>query len=134
MLLVSGRFCLSKTIIPDAQEHFLTPSARRDTHLFGGLGLKLKSMGFKTVDHDGFLEVEDLASGQSVETALGAIAKQSPDDVAAQSLSGLESVMSEKFHCYLSPDLLLEDATSSLVDLRAMPRLARSIIGHDAVD
>ena len=37
--LVSGRFCLSKTIIPEAQEHFLTPSARRDTHLFGGLGL-----------------------------------------------------------------------------------------------
>ena len=27
------------TIIPDAQEHFLTPSPRRNTHLFGGLGL-----------------------------------------------------------------------------------------------
>ena len=40
VLLVSGWFCLSKTIIPDAQEHFLTPSARRDTHLFGGLGLR----------------------------------------------------------------------------------------------
>ena len=38
MLLVSGRFCDSKTIIPEAQEHFLTPSARRDTHPFGGLG------------------------------------------------------------------------------------------------
>ena len=30
---------LSKTIIPDAQEHFLTHSTRRDTHLFGGFGL-----------------------------------------------------------------------------------------------
>ena len=39
MLLVSGRFCDSKTIIPEAQEHFLTPSAHRDTHIFGGLGL-----------------------------------------------------------------------------------------------
>ena len=39
VLLVSGWFCLSKTIIPDAQEHFLTPSARRNTHPFGGLGL-----------------------------------------------------------------------------------------------
>ena len=39
VLLVSGRFCVSKTIIPEAQENFLTPSARRDTHLFGGLGL-----------------------------------------------------------------------------------------------
>ena len=38
VLLVSGWISLSKTIIPDAQEHFLTPSARRNTHLFGGLG------------------------------------------------------------------------------------------------
>ena len=29
--LVSGRFCDSKTIIPEAQEHFLTPSARVDS-------------------------------------------------------------------------------------------------------
>ena len=39
VLLVSGRFPLSKTIIPDAKEHFLTSSPRRDSHLFGGLGL-----------------------------------------------------------------------------------------------
>ena len=40
VLLVSGWISLSKTIIPDAQEHFLTPSARRHTHLFGGLGVR----------------------------------------------------------------------------------------------
>ena len=40
MLLVSGRFAVSQTIIPEAQEHFLTPSAHRDTHIFGGLGLR----------------------------------------------------------------------------------------------
>ena len=40
VLLVSGRFPLSKTIIPDAKEHSLTPSPRRDAHLFGGLGLR----------------------------------------------------------------------------------------------
>ncbi len=39
VLLAWGRFPVSKAIIPDAQEHFLTPSAHRDTHLFGGLGL-----------------------------------------------------------------------------------------------
>ena len=39
VLLVSGRFPVSKAIIPDGQEHFLTPSAHRDTHIFGGLGL-----------------------------------------------------------------------------------------------
>ena len=43
VLLVWGRFCVWETIISVAQEHFLTPSARRDTHLFGGLGLKVAS-------------------------------------------------------------------------------------------
>ena len=41
VLLVSGRVCLSKTIIPEAQEHFLTPLARRDTQILSvdwGLG------------------------------------------------------------------------------------------------
>ena len=46
VLLVSGWFCLSKTIIPDAQEHFLTPSPRGNTHLFGGLGFTVKSAIF----------------------------------------------------------------------------------------
>ena len=41
VLLVWGRFGVSKTIIPEAQEHFLTPSTRRDTYLFGGLGVSL---------------------------------------------------------------------------------------------
>ena len=36
VLLFWGQFCVSKTIIPDSEEHFLSPSARRDTHLFGG--------------------------------------------------------------------------------------------------
>ncbi len=98
------------------------------------LSLKLKSMGFKTVDHDGFLEVEEPCSGQPLVAALETLAEQTPDDVAGESLAGLENVMSEKFHRYLSPDLLFEDATSSLVDLQAIPQLARSIIGHDAFD
>ena len=41
VLLLWGRFCVSETIIPEPQEHFLTPSARRNTHLFGGLGLSI---------------------------------------------------------------------------------------------
>ena len=44
MLLVSGRFAVSQTIIPEAQEHFLTPSAHRDTHIFGGLGFRLTEL------------------------------------------------------------------------------------------
>ena len=45
VLLVSGWLAVSQTIIPDAQEHFLTASTRRHTHLFGGLGLKVVLTG-----------------------------------------------------------------------------------------
>ena len=94
------------------------------------LSLKLKSMGFKVVGHDGFLEVEAPCSGQYLEATLETIAKQTPDEMAAESLPGLENVATEKFHRYLSPDLLYEDVCSSLVDLRVLPQLARNIVGH----
>ena len=70
------------------------------------LSLKLRSMGFKAVDHEGFLDVEEPSSGQTLVAALEAMAEQTLDDVAGESLSGLENMMSEKFHRYLSPDLL----------------------------
>ena len=40
VILVLGSVFCSKTIIPGAQEHFLTPSARRDTHPFRWIGAK----------------------------------------------------------------------------------------------
>ena len=39
VLLVSGWFSVSKTIIPEAREHFLVSSGPRYTPSFGGLGL-----------------------------------------------------------------------------------------------
>ena len=39
VLQVWGRFRVSETIIPEAQEHFLTPSARRHTHLVRWIGV-----------------------------------------------------------------------------------------------
>ena len=38
VLLLWGRFAVSQTIIPEAQEHFLTPSAPRDTQPFRWIG------------------------------------------------------------------------------------------------
>ena len=43
VLLVSGWFSVSKTIIPEAQEHFLVSSGPRYTPSFGGLGLSHQS-------------------------------------------------------------------------------------------
>ena len=57
MLLVSGRFTVSQTIIPEAQEHFLTPSAHRDTHIFGGLGFGHGLNGVATLPNDDTVSV-----------------------------------------------------------------------------
>ena len=44
MLLVLGSVCCYKTIIPEAQEHFLVSSGPRYTPSFGGFGLKALSL------------------------------------------------------------------------------------------
>ncbi len=49
VLLVSGRFPFSKTIIPDAKEHFPTHSPRRDAHPSGGLGLRRRMRDFNQI-------------------------------------------------------------------------------------
>ena len=53
------------------------------------LSLKLKSMGFKAMDHDGFLEVEEPSSGHTLVAALEAMARQTPADVAGEFADGL---------------------------------------------
>ena len=94
------------------------------------LALKLRDMGYSVVVHHGFLEVENRSTDIPVDSALRNIA-DSPQDLSQTSLPGLEKCMSERFHCYLSPGLLFEDAVTSVVDLAAMPQLAKSIIGVD---
>ena len=91
------------------------------------LALALRAMGYTAETHDGFLNVNYKEDAEPVEAALEEIARSGP--VSADSvLSGKGNFMTEKFHPYLSLDLLLEDATSSRIDLGALPELARSII------
>ena len=94
------------------------------------LGLRLKDMGYSPVVHHGFLEVEHKSTDLPVDLALRNIA-DSPQDVSQTSLPGLEQCMSERFHRYLSRDLLFQDAFTSVVDLAAMPQLVKSIIRDD---
>ena len=91
------------------------------------LALALQAQGYTVATHDGFLDVNHGKGCQSVEASLKEIAysaRSSPHDL----LSGKENLMTEKFHPYLSSDLLLEDASSSRIDLAALPALARSVI------
>ena len=91
------------------------------------LALVLRAMGYTAEAHDGFLNVYHAADVQSVEATLEEIAR-SPTVDADSVLSGKENYMTEKFHPYLSTDLLLEDATSSRIDLGALPEVARRVI------
>ena len=84
-------------------------------------------MGYTAETHDGFLNVNWKEDARPVEAALEEIARSGP--ISADSvLSGKGNFMTEKFHPYLSLDLLLEDATSSRIDLGALPELARGIM------
>ena len=91
------------------------------------LALALRSMGCTVTIYPGFLDANCGEGVQPVETALKEIARSMPLS-ANEVLSGGGNFMTEKFHRYLSPDLLLEDAASSRLDLDALPTLARNVI------
>ena len=69
MLLVWGRFCVSETIIPEAQEHFLTHPTRRHTYLFGGLGLRERGCIILT-SNKGFGEWGELLGDSVIASAV----------------------------------------------------------------
>ena len=90
------------------------------------LALALRGKGYTVEVHDGFLDINEERQ-HPVEGALEKIARSVP--VSADSLlSGSENFVTEKFHSYLSRDLLLEDSISSRIDLDALPGLARNLV------
>ena len=96
------------------------------------LALALRAMGYKTAAGDGFLDISHESGVRPVEDALEKIAFSSP--ISPDSLlSGEENLATEKLHPYLSPDLLLEDAIGSRLDLDSLPELAHSLIGRQNI-
>ena len=91
------------------------------------LALVLRAMGYTVEIHDGLLNVYHGEDAQPVATALENIAR-TPSISVDNVLSSRGTFMTEKFHPYLSADLLLEDALSSRLDLGAVQKLARSLI------
>jgi ATP-dependent Lhr-like helicase len=68
--------------------------------------LALQAMGYTVATYDGFLDIQYEEGIQPVESALEEIARSAPVS-ADRMLSGKENLMTEKFHPYLSSDLLL---------------------------
>lgn len=93
------------------------------------LALVLKTMGYDVhLYHGGFLEVDWPKSLPSVEEALVKIAASDTNSYLSK-ISECGNLRTEKFHQYLSLDLLVEDAASSRLDFVALPDLARTLIG-----
>ena len=88
------------------------------------LALVLRAHGYATEVHDGFLHVGQEGDVAPVETVIASLGRSPPLD-ARQVASGRENLLTEKFHPYLGPDLLLADAASSRLDFDALPELAR---------
>ena len=91
------------------------------------LALALRYMGFGVTVYPGFLDTSCAESTQSVETSLEVIANWAPVPTE-EVLSAAANLITEKFHPYLSLELLREDAASSRIDVNALPDLARSLI------
>ena len=93
------------------------------------LALVLKEMGYNAQQHHGgFLEVEWSESLPSVEDALIRMATSDAKSYQSKISEGANLEV-EKFHGYLSVELLIEDAASSRLDFDALPDLARRLIG-----
>ena len=91
------------------------------------LALRLRAMGYTVATYDGFLDVNYGEDVPSAEEALREIA-DAADTSAERLMAGSANFIAEKFHPYLSRDLLLEEAASSRLDLAALPALASSIV------
>ena len=83
------------------------------------LAMYLRSKGFTVTTYDGLIEVTNLNELESLEKALEEAAEI--EDVQSTGfLEGLNTIMTEKYHAYLSPDLLFEEAIRCRVDLSAL--------------
>lgn len=91
------------------------------------LALGLRSNGYRVMTYDGFLDVRRHKQLPRLEEALVGIANSGtihPETIRA----GEANLITEKFHRYLSDDLLLHDAVTSRLDLEALPGLARAVL------
>jgi len=84
------------------------------------MALSLRSFGLETGLHDGFLEVRCKNTGSRLEDALYDISKGKQVDLFAQPAN----LRFEKFHSFLSEELLKADALSSRLDPNCLPQLA----------
>lgn len=93
------------------------------------LALAFRSVGLSVEQYDGFLLVEEENEGPLLRTALERIASGETVDLFA----GAGNLIYEKFHPYLSPELLASDIASSRLMPECLAQIAKKIIGKDGL-
>jgi len=88
------------------------------------LALALRAFGHTVEKHDGFLEVKTDEEALSLRESLGRIA--AGEEEVGLFMKGA-NLLFEKFHPYLSPELLVQDALSSRLDTEALAGLCTRI-------
>lgn len=92
------------------------------------LALALRLHGCNVTVHDAFLEVSGMQDGAAGLTgALESLAHDDPP-TGRELAAGMASLHSEKFHRYLSRDLLIADAAAGRIDAAAVPLMAKEIL------
>lgn len=88
--------------------------------------LALRAFGYTVERHDGFLEVKAEDEAPPLSEVLGAIGDGAKVDLF---LDGT-NLLFEKFHPYLTPELLGQDALSARLDVEALPTLCAKLIAR----
>lgn len=88
------------------------------------LALALRAFGHKVEHHDGFLEVEADEGGPPLHDALKALSEGKSVDLFSKGTN----LLFEKFHPYLTPNLLAQDALSARLDAEALPTLCGALL------
>ena len=115
---------LNDNLVITLGEHTSIVATRAGTVKAATLALALKSFGFKVEQHDGFLQVEAGDGTPPLADALVKMASGEEVDLIADA----GNLMSEKFHPYLSHDLLALDALSSKLAPRALSDVASRLL------
>ena len=93
------------------------------------LSLSLQAMGIRASSSLGPITVECENDREQVEEKLAELASSPPP--SAVSLASIAANLStEKFHRFLSRELLVRDAASSRITTECIPQLARDILQH----
>lgn len=105
-------------------EHTSIIATRVGTVKMSTLALALRSEGFSVEQHDGFLLVEAGDESPNLRAVLGRVSAGAACDI----VTGAGNLVLEKFHPYLSHELLALDACSSRLDMSCLRSLSERLI------